>query len=79
MYFNEINLFQYSPVQPLVARLTTYLDLASALRFKDPVQLQVKSYISNRLISKLRQVASYLSHHNAMAYDTPKYSPGAAT
>jgi hypothetical protein len=31
-----------------VARLTTYLDLKSLLRFEDPVRLQVKSYISNK-------------------------------
>jgi hypothetical protein len=51
------------------ARLTTYLDLASALRFKDLVRLQVKSYISDRLIIELQHLASYVSCHNAMAYD----------
>jgi hypothetical protein len=49
--------------------LTTYLDLASALRFKDPVKLQVEFYISNMLtICKLRPLASYVSRQNAMAY-----------
>jgi hypothetical protein len=38
-------------------------------RYKDLVQLQVKSYISNRLISKLQHLASYVSRHNFMAYD----------
>ena len=39
------------------------------LRFKDPIQLGVKSYISDRLIRKSQYLASYVSHHNAMAYD----------
>ncbi len=52
-----------------VARLTTYLDLTSALRVKDPVQLQVESYISNKRFSKSGHLASYASCHNAMAYD----------
>ncbi len=32
--------------------------------------LSVKSYISDWQISKLQHLASYVSHHNAMAYDT---------
>jgi hypothetical protein len=52
-----------------VAHLTSYLDLASALRFEDPVQLQVKSYISDKQISKSQHLRSYNSRHNAMAYD----------
>jgi hypothetical protein len=51
-----------------VARLTTYLDHAFALRFEDPVQLQVKSYIIKKQFSKSQHLASYVSHHNAMAY-----------
>jgi hypothetical protein len=39
------------------------------LRFKDPVQLGVKSYISDRLIGESQHLASYVSRHNAMAYD----------
>jgi hypothetical protein len=31
-----------------MAHLTTYLDLESVSRFEDPVQLQVKTYISNK-------------------------------
>jgi hypothetical protein len=38
----------------------------SKIRF----QLQVKSYISNRQFSESRHLASYVSRHNAMAYDT---------
>jgi hypothetical protein len=40
------------------------------LRFKDPVQLQVESYISDWRFSKLQHLASYVSRHNAMAYMT---------
>jgi hypothetical protein len=34
------------------------------------VQCYVQSYIINKLIGKLRHLASYVSRHNAMAYDT---------
>jgi hypothetical protein len=57
-----------------VARLTTYLDLASVSRFEDPVQLQVKSYISKKQFSKLQHLANYISCHNAMAYDSGKHA-----
>ncbi len=36
-----------------MVRLTTYLDLESLLRFKDPVQLQVKSYISDQQFQQI--------------------------
>jgi hypothetical protein len=42
----------------------------SILRFEDPAQQKVKSYISDELIIKLQHLASYVSHQNAMAYDT---------
>jgi hypothetical protein len=32
-------------------------------------QLQVESYISNWQLSKPQHLASYVSRHNAMAYD----------
>jgi hypothetical protein len=53
-----------------VARLTTYLDLESILRLEDPVRLQVDSYISDKQFGQLQHLASYVSRHNAMAYDT---------
>ncbi len=49
--------------------LNTYLDLTSALRFKDPVRLWLKIFINNRLICESRHLASYVSCHNAVAYD----------
>jgi hypothetical protein len=39
-------------------------------RFEDPVKLGLKSYISDRLIRESQHLASYVSHHNAMAYDS---------
>jgi hypothetical protein len=54
-----------------VARLITYLDLASIFKIqKIRVRLQVESYISDWLFSGLRLLASYVSRHKAMAYDT---------
>ncbi len=51
-------------------RLATHMDLLNlSSRYKDLVQLYIVSYISNRLISKSRYLASYVSHHNALAYD----------
>ncbi len=38
----------------------------SKIRFR----LQVESYIGDWLFSKSRLLASYVSHHKAMAYDT---------
>jgi hypothetical protein len=38
----------------------------SKIRFR----LQVESYISDWLFSESRLLASYVSHHKAMAYDT---------
>ncbi len=38
-------------------------------RYKNPVQLYIVPYISNRLISKLWHLLSYVSRHYAMAYD----------
>jgi hypothetical protein len=50
--------------------LATHVDLLNlSSRYKDPVQLYIVFYISNRLIGKLQHLASYVSHHNAMAYD----------
>jgi hypothetical protein len=54
-----------------VVRLTTYLDLKSISRFKDPARLQVESYISDKQFQQKKQhLARYVSHHNAMAYDS---------
>ncbi len=53
-----------------MVQLITYLDLKYLLRFEDPVQLQVKSYISDGNFSKSQHLASYVSRHNAMAYGT---------
>jgi hypothetical protein len=47
---------------------TWILDLSS--RYNDLVQLYFVSYISDRLISELQHLASYVSRHNAMAYDS---------
>jgi hypothetical protein len=53
--------------------LATHVDLLNlSLRHKDPVRLYIASYISNRLISKLQHLVSYVSCHNAMAYDTTR-------
>jgi hypothetical protein len=53
-----------------VARLITYLDLASIFKIqKIRFRLQVESYISDWLFGKSRLLASYVSRHNAMAYD----------
>jgi hypothetical protein len=62
-----------------MACLTTYLDLASALKFEDPVQLQVESYISDKRSSKSQHLASYVSHHNAMANDMVTLFRGTGT
>jgi hypothetical protein len=40
-----------------------YLNLASALRFKDPVRLQGESYISDKQFSKSQHLASYVFPH----------------
>jgi hypothetical protein len=53
-----------------VARLTTYLDLVSVFKIKELVQLYIVSYISDRLISKLGHLASFVYNHNAMAHVT---------
>ena len=53
-----------------VARLITYLDLASIFKIqKIWFRLQVESYISDWLFSESRLLASYVSRHKAMAYD----------
>ncbi len=39
-------------------------------RYKDPVQPYIVAYISNKLFSKLQQLARYVSRHYAVAYDT---------
>ncbi len=57
-----------------VMRLAIHVDLLNlSLRYKDWVQLHVVFYISNRLISESGHLASYVSCHNAMAYDTCPY------
>ncbi len=43
----------------------------SKIRF----QLQVESYISDWLFSESRLLASYVSRHKAMAYDSPPTAP----
>jgi hypothetical protein len=54
-----------------VVCLNTYLDLGSYLKdTKIQFQLLVESYISNWQFSKSWHLASYVSRHNAMAYDT---------
>ncbi len=53
-----------------MARLITYLDLASIFKIqKTWFRLQVESYISDWLFSESRLLASYVSRHKAMAYD----------
>jgi hypothetical protein len=41
---------------------------------KIPFRLQVESYISGWLFSESQPLASYVSRHKAMAYDTNKYT-----
>jgi hypothetical protein len=50
-----------------MAHLTTYLDLKSLSRFKDPgwYKSNLTSAISN--FSELQHLASYITPHNAMA------------
>jgi hypothetical protein len=53
-----------------VVHLNTNLDLVSYLKdTKIRFRLQVESYISDWQFSKWRHIASYVSCHNAMAYD----------
>jgi hypothetical protein len=47
---------------------TWILHLSS--RYEDLVQLYVISYISNKLFRKWQHLASYVSRHYAMAYDS---------
>jgi hypothetical protein len=47
----------------------------SKIRFR----LQVESYISDWLFSELRLLASYVSCHKAMAYDTGMMTSGTMT
>jgi hypothetical protein len=46
------------------------LDFASAFDIPRFGSTGVKSYISDRLISDLQHLASYVYRHNAMAYDS---------
>jgi hypothetical protein len=48
----------------------THADLLFLFTYKDPVVLYVISYKRERVISKLGNLASNISRHNAMAYDT---------
>ncbi len=53
-----------------VMRLAIHVDLLKlSSRYKDWVRLYVVSYISNRLLSNLQHLASYVSRHNVMASD----------
>ncbi len=54
-----------------VARLNTYLDLVSHLQ-DTKIRFNCESNLTSAIgnFSKLRHLASYVSRHNAMAYDT---------
>ncbi len=62
---------------------TSYPLLESQIFFQDPnIQYKFKSNLTSAIsnISKLQHLASYVSHHKAMAYDRPYWtrppSPG---
>jgi hypothetical protein len=48
-------------------------------RYKDPVQLYIISYISDKLFSELQHLASYVSRHYAIAHDAATTTATATT
>jgi hypothetical protein len=52
-----------------VVHLATYLDIVSIFKIQRSSTTEHTAYISNKLFSELRHLASYVSRDFAMAYD----------